>query len=63
MSADRPDPPPAGLAWFGTYFNYWSAQITSVLLGHALQEQVVEIPAGGPVCSPGEPSIDTVRWL
>jgi hypothetical protein len=50
MSTMRPDPPPLGQPWFGTYYYYWSAQVSDTLLNHALQEQVLEIPAGGPVC-------------
>lgn len=50
MSAQHPDPPPPGQPWFGTYVIYWSAQVSATLLNHALQEQVLEIPAGGPVC-------------
>jgi hypothetical protein len=50
-SAVRPNPPSPGrpLGWFGTYATYWNAQMTAVLLGHALREQVVEIPVDGPV--------------
>jgi hypothetical protein len=42
--ADQP------LKWFGTYYSHWSWQVTDLLLGHALQEQVLDIPAGAPVC-------------
>ena len=47
-------PPPPGLPtgwWLGSYFAYWSAQVTTHLLNHALQEQVLEIPVNGPVNS------------
>ena len=52
MSALRPDPPPSAqpVKWFGTYFNYWNAQVSSVLVSHALREQVLEMPVAGPVC-------------
>jgi len=49
MSAMRPNQPPSG-KWVGTYENYWRAQITAVLLGHALRERVLELPMDGPVC-------------
>jgi hypothetical protein len=44
-------PPPSGLPikrWL-TYLNYWSAQVTVQLQDHALQQQVLEISADGPV--------------
>jgi hypothetical protein len=52
MSAQRPVPPPANqpAKWFGTYAVYWNAQISSLLLDHARQEQVLDIPTGGTVC-------------
>jgi hypothetical protein len=47
-----PLPPPPGLPtkwWLGSYFANWSAQVTTHLQHHALQEQVLEIPVAGPV--------------
>lgn len=51
MSALRPVPPGPGqpVHWSGTYINFWSAQVSTLLLRHAVQEQVLDIPAGGPV--------------
>jgi len=52
MQLMRPNQsPPSGLPikrWL-TSLNYWSAQVTVQLQNHALQEQVLEIPADGPV--------------
>ena len=48
----RPLLPPPGLPtkwWLGPYLVYWNAQVEAHLLVHALQERVVEIPAGRPV--------------
>ena len=45
-------PPPSvppGKLW-SSYLNYWSAQLAVCLQDHALQEQVLEMPAAGPVC-------------
>lgn len=43
-------PPAAGSAkWYRSCFYYWEAQVSGVLLDHALREQILEIPAGGPV--------------
>jgi hypothetical protein len=51
MSTMRPDPPPdQPVKWYGTYAYFWNAQVTDLLLNHALGEQVLDIPAGGPVC-------------
>jgi len=44
-------PPPSSLPvkrWL-TSLNYWSAQVTVLLQDHARQEQVLDIPATGPV--------------
>jgi hypothetical protein len=49
----KPLPPPPSLPskWgLGKCWKYWSAQVTTHLLEHALQEQVLQIPVGGPVC-------------
>jgi hypothetical protein len=35
--------------WLGSYLSYWSAQITTELRNHALQEKALEIPVAGPV--------------
>jgi uncharacterized membrane protein YsdA (DUF1294 family) len=45
-------PPPPGLPtkwWLRPYLDYWSAQVMAHLLGHALQERIVEIHVNGPV--------------
>ncbi len=47
-----PPPPPPGVPekrYLGSYFWYWSAQVTTHLLEHALQEQVLEMPVDAPV--------------
>jgi hypothetical protein len=44
-----PTPRPPTRWWLGLYFGYWSAQVTTHLLDHALQEKVLEIPVDGPV--------------
>ncbi len=47
-----PLPPPTGLPtkyWLRSYSDYWSAQVMALLLGHALQGCVIEIPVNGPV--------------
>lgn len=51
-SALPPDRTPSAqpVKWFGVYFNYWNAQVSSVLVSHALREQVLEMPVAGPVC-------------
>jgi hypothetical protein len=51
-SAVRPNPPSSGQPpqWFVAYAIYWNAQMTAVLLGHALQAQVIKIPVDEPVC-------------
>jgi hypothetical protein len=52
MSAMRfkPLPPPdPSDKWWGWYINYWSAQVAMHLQGHALREQILEIPVDGPV--------------
>ena len=40
---------PPGKLW-SLYLNYWSVQLAICLQDLALQEQVLEIPAAGPVC-------------
>ncbi|MGA2243750.1 MAG: hypothetical protein ABSH48_02025 [Verrucomicrobiota bacterium] len=50
MSYVRSEPSPAGQPWFVSHVVYWSAQVTDVLMEHALQRQVLEVPTGGPVC-------------
>jgi hypothetical protein len=48
----RPLPPlprPPAQWWFGSYFAYWSAQVTTHLLNQARHEQVLVIPMDGPV--------------
>ena len=52
MSATRPNPlpPDQPLTWYGPYVMYWSAQVSAVLLDHALHEDILDIPTGGPVC-------------
>ena len=45
-------PPPPGLPtkyWLRPYSDYWSAQVMALLLGHALQGCVIEIPVDWPV--------------
>jgi hypothetical protein len=51
MPPQRPPPPALGqpIKWWSRYLYYWSAQVLTHLLGHALQEQVLEIPVDGPV--------------
>jgi hypothetical protein len=51
MPPQRPPPPVLGqpIKWWSRYLYYWSAQVLTHLLGHALQEQVLEIPVDGPV--------------
>jgi len=45
-----PSPPhPPAEWWLGSYFAYWSAQVTTHLLDHALEGHVIEIPVNGPV--------------
>jgi hypothetical protein len=47
-----PPPLPPGLPtgwWLGGYLGNWIEQVETHLLSHALQEQVLEIPVGGPV--------------
>ena len=44
-----PPPRPPTQWWLGSYFAYWSAQVTTHLLDHALHEQILEIPVNGPV--------------
>ena len=48
----RPAPPKLGEAseWLGTCLIYWTAQVSSTLLDHAVTGQVIKIPTGGPVC-------------
>ena len=46
------EPPPPwspSAKWWVPYLVYWSAQVATCLQDHALQEQILEIPAGGPV--------------
>jgi hypothetical protein len=53
LSIAHPRPSPSSglpLKWLGTYLDYWSWQVTIQLLDHARQKQVLEIPAGKPVC-------------
>jgi len=50
MWPGRPQTPPPGQPWVGTYIIYWTTQVSAVLLDHARREQVLEIPVGGPVC-------------
>jgi len=51
-SAPEANPPPANqsIKWLGTHLTYWEGQVMGTLLNHALQEQVVQIPPGAPVC-------------
>ena len=46
-----PPPPPPGqpIKWWVSYLNYWDAQVTAQLRGHALQQRVIEMPVNGPV--------------
>jgi hypothetical protein len=46
-----PPPRPPAKWWRGFYFEYWSIQVTSLLLDHALEEKVIEIRVDGPVSS------------
>jgi hypothetical protein len=50
MPPQRP-PPSLGqpIKWWVSYLNYWSAQVMTHLLGHALQAQVLKIHMDGPV--------------
>jgi hypothetical protein len=52
MSATRPNPSPPNqpAAWYGTYVLYWNAQVSALLLDHALHEDILDPPTGGPVC-------------
>ena len=46
----KPLPPPdPSDKWWGWHINYWSAQVAVHLHGHALREQILEIPVDGPV--------------
>ncbi len=52
LSVPYPKPPPAAglpIKWYGPYMNYWSSQVTSHLLDHALRGRSVKIPVNGPV--------------
>jgi len=53
MSNKPPQRPPMSLGlpikWWMSYLNYWSAQVATHLLGHALRGQVLKIPTDGPV--------------
>jgi hypothetical protein len=52
MITTRPDQPPPwspSAKWWVPYLIYWSAQVTTCLQDHALQEQLLEISADGPV--------------
>ena len=53
MSAMQPQRPPPSLGQpikgWTPYLDYWSAQVMTHLLGHALQGQFIVIPAHGPV--------------
>jgi len=49
LSPLPPPPSPPTKWWFGSYFGYLSAQATTQLLNHALQEKVLDIPVDGPV--------------
>ncbi len=50
LSAASPVPPDANQPkQLGTYVGFWTAQLSTLLLNHAAQEQVVPLPAG-PVC-------------
>ncbi len=47
----RPNPPPSDRAvkFIGPYSLYWSAQVSVILLDHAMRKQNLELPTGGPV--------------
>jgi hypothetical protein len=49
MHPNQSPPSAQSTKWWLAYFNYWSAQVTVYLQDHALQEQVLEIPADEPV--------------
>jgi len=49
LSPLPPPPRPPTKWWFGSYIGCLSAQATTQLLNHALQEKVLDIPVDGPV--------------
>jgi len=52
ISSRRPvNPPTPGppIKWYGSYIDYWGGQVAVLLQNHALNEQILEIPAGQPV--------------
>jgi len=52
VSATHPNHPPSPglpIKWYGSYIDYWGWQVAELLQDHALNEQVLEIPAGQPV--------------
>ena len=46
VNPPTPGPP---IKWYGSYIDYWGGQVAAMLQNHALNEQILEIPAGQPV--------------
>jgi len=53
MSAERPQPPESNEAtqWCGTFFPYWNAQMSALVLDHATKEEIIDLPLDEPVCN------------
>ena len=53
MNPARPKPSlstDGSVEWYGPYLAYWSGQITSQLMNHALQSHFIDIPTTEPIC-------------